>query len=47
MTGRQGWRTTGSGTTHRRWECMSRKIQLGWLAEYLTYTGMLMTHYLL
>lgn len=41
MTGKQGWRTTDSGTTHRRWECMSRKIRLDWLGEYSIYMGML------
>ena len=43
MTGKQGWRTTGSGITHRRWECMSRKIRLDLVGGYLTYMGMSIT----
>ena len=42
MTGRQGWRTTGSGITHRRWECMSRKIRLDLMVVILLFMDMWM-----
>ncbi len=41
MTGRQGWRTTGSGTMIQRQAHIYRKTQLDWQAATYPYMDML------